>query len=101
MKLSQLHLVETRCRRCSAKLTSKDVESMDPSRGSIHCLKCFKAGQKKAASEQSEADNMAERGQDVGVNLFHVSQSIPDRGYDKDRGTPGWLMGEPSPGRSF
>jgi hypothetical protein len=55
----------------------------------------------QAKFEQDEAENMAERGQSADLNLLHVSQSVPDRGYDKDRGTSGWLMGEPNPGRSF
>jgi hypothetical protein len=57
--------------------------------------------EKKRAREDAEEQNKREREEDSGANLLSVSQQMPDRAYDKDRGTPGWLMGEPSPGRSF
>ena len=100
MRLTHLYLLESKCTKCGNAITSRDIDSISLSKGRF-CQDCYKAGLKKAKEERDEAENMAERGQSAEVNLMHVSQSVPDRGYDKDRGTPGWIMGEPSPGRSF
>ena len=56
---------------------------------------------KKKKREREEEVNTNNRLSAANNNLLDVSMQMPDRGYDKDRGTPGWLMGEPSPGRSF
>lgn len=83
--------METKCPECGQRLSSRELALRK-----TFCHECS-----KAEEEQAEADNMARRLQDMEQNLLHVSQSVPDRSYDRQRGTPGWLMGEPSPGRSF
>ncbi len=51
--------------------------------------------------EDEEDDNNQERKRSFEDNLFFMSKTMPDRGHDINRGTHGWLMGEPSPGRSL
>ena len=48
-----------------------------------------------------EEDNNQERKRSFEDNLLFMSKTMPNRGHDKDRGTHGWLMGEPNPGRSL
>jgi len=74
---------------------------MQPQRGRTFCQICGIDDDKKKLRQEDEDANEAERLQAADANLLNVTQQMPDRGYDKDRGTPGWLMGEPSPGRSF
>ena len=54
-----------------------------------------------SSDEEDEEDNSQERKRSFEDNLLFISKTMPDRGHDKDRGTHGWLMGEPNPGRSL
>ena len=77
-----------------------DLIATKPGRKKL-CASCYLRSKKKNKSERDEDLNNRDRSRAHNMNLFHVSQQMPDRGYDKDRGTAGWIMGEPSPGRSF
>lgn len=100
MKLYKLHLFEERCHDCKDRLTADDIEYMKPG-VQAYCKSCGERNDKKRDREDAEEQNTSERVSMTNDNLRSVSQQMPDRAYDKDRGTPGWLMGEPSPGRSF
>ena len=95
----KLHLLfEDNCRECKKELTADDIEPLDRS---MRCSACKLRNKKKLAGQDSEERNKQEREKNFNTNLTSVSQQMPDRGHDQNRGTPGWLMGEPSPGRSF
>ena len=96
VKLQQLHLFEERCLDCRERLAVDDISPHDK-----RCSKCRTKIDKKNGREDAEERNTSERVKSVNANLQNVSQQMPDRGHDQKRGTAGWLMGEPSPGRSF
>ena len=96
VKLQQLHLFEERCQSCRKRLAIDDISPHDK-----RCRECRRKLDKKHASEEAEEQNTKDRVGSSDENLRNVSQQMPDRGHDQKRGTAGWLMGEPSPGRSF
>ena len=96
MKLQQLHLFEERCQDCRQRLAVDDISPHDK-----RCSKCRTKLEKKHGREDAEERNTSERAKNANDNLLDVSRQMPDRGHDQKRGTAGFLMGEPSPGRSF
>lgn len=96
MRLAQLHLSEERCQECDRLLKAGDISAHDKK-----CRKCRLRLRKKRNQTESEEQNKRDREAAAETNLFFVSQQMPDRGHDQKRGTAGWVMGEPSPGRSF
>lgn len=93
-------LFEVLCRGCSKELNTSDIRSVKPF-GRIYCDRCFSKKQKKSKIDSQEENQKEDREGDHEANLFYVSQQMPDRGHDIKRGTAGWVMGSPSPGRSF
>lgn len=88
-------MLETKCRQCRQKLyKTKEFKSR-------HCVDCNSAQEIDAKMKAAEEIPASDETNRYLQNLMDVSQTMPDRSYDKDRGTPGFLMGEPSPGRSF
>lgn len=100
MKLKSLHLLEGLCHDCKQRLTADDVQLTKPGQPEL-CRPCSARAKKKRDRERQEEANQRERAETSEMNLFFTSQQMPDRGHDAERGTPGWIMGEPSPGRSF
>jgi predicted amidophosphoribosyltransferase len=96
MKLQLLHLFEEKCQNCHKRLTFGDISPHDK-----RCSSCRRKLEKKHDRKDAEEQNTADRLTAADGNLLNVSQQMPDRGHDQKRGTAGWLMGEPSPGRSF
>lgn len=98
MKLT--YLFETFCKSCQKEINTSNIKGVKPF-GRIYCNKCFLKNQKKTRLKSQEENNKEDREGDYIANLFYVSQQMPDRGHDAERGTSGWIMGSPSPGRSF
>lgn len=99
MKLNLLN--EEKCAICKKHLTTDDAQYMQLKTGRVYCQICGIATSKKNERERKEEAKQRENLEAINYNQLAFSKQMPDRSYDERHGTPGFVMGEPTPGRAF